>query len=185
MVFQLGPLPGLNSLPPGSFSSLGSPQAVTQATNNSPNAVNAPVSTQTATYAPFDIWSYIGLPDPFALGTQAGQSLNAAQQGLVNPIASLSSGLSAFTSPNAPALLSPNELFDPLYWVALEQTAAQVANPGLINTMVSTADVALLAQKYGPGGPSNYRTLLIKFGTEILFGLIFLILIYAFVSQKD
>ena len=131
--------------------------------------------------------------NPTTPGTStSAPSSNTNDPGVITKIANgfqsitdIGNFLGVFSNPNAPSLLSPNELFDPLYWQSLEQLAYEASHPGLVQKLVSVADVTLLSQKYGPGGPSNYKTLLAKFGTEILFGLIFLILIYAFVTDES
>jgi hypothetical protein len=166
MSFALGPLP---SVPQGMFSGFGSVAALQAAENNTGSP---PVT--------------LSNPPP---STAPSSSLKTS-----NPLTSLGSVIGAFSNITAPFVYSPNELFDPLYWQVLTDNAlasAQAVPTTQLGILQNTAvtgiineDETLLAQKYGPGGPSNYMTLLGKFGTYILFGIIFIVLIYAFVSGE-
>jgi hypothetical protein len=113
------------------------------------------------------------------LGGVPGTVVNDAN-GVSSFFDNISKFFYGYTHANVPTLLSPNEIFDPAYWQAVDGAITNSTNNSVIPVIANTTLTALLEEKYGPGGPNNWITELSKFGTEILFGLILIVLIYAF-----
>lgn len=187
MAFTIGPLPGISSLPAGSFAPLG------------PGGSGNNSGSGSGEWGPL-LGSTVSQPTTASNNTPQMQtgapSLVSVFQDIFSLFQWVTNLITAGAQPGAPKLWSPNEIFDGNYWNALIQNAnaesyAESNNNSLIGELVGTAVVATAANeiqgletKYGPGGESNYITLLTKFGTEILFGIIILILIWAFLSGE-